>query len=139
MMHLTCFYFFKRHLTWFYFFLKAFDMLLLIQSYYLYSQFFLQCTFTSFFIFHFLPHYLSHLLITPFFFFPFFLSSEHTVRAVLFVNIFCLVTELRLIETFLAIILWMRSGMDILITMTECFLRYDGFYSSLVIKFTEKC
>lgn len=68
-----------------------------------------------------------------------FLSSEHTVRAVLFVNVFCLGTELRLIETFLVIILWMRSGMDILITMTECFLRYDGFCSSLEIKFVKKC
>lgn len=34
------------------------------------------------------------------------------------------------------IILPMRIGMDILITMTECFLRYGGFFSSLETNFT---
>lgn len=38
------------------------------------------------------------------------------------------VTELRLVKIFQVIFLLMRSGMDTLITMTECFSRYAGFY-----------
>lgn len=92
-------------------------MLLLIQSYYLYSQFFLQCTFTSFFIFHFLPHYLSHLLITPFFYFLF---SSLYLSSYLF----------GWISTFLSI----SSGMFIssFLSLIQCCFAFYPNYSHII-------